>query len=261
MNAITIASVPAKMVGFPVIKIAEVEAKKDNSAQLQEWLECQDFIVSAKAHSAGMLPVNVDSLRHFGVAAQYAFSVAHYNNEMIAKEMAPAFVSIFKASEVLENAAEKVAKKVKPALEQLRAVLIQDKREVMRYMQIIPAAIAAAYVGVSEHALNQWNNYAQVFGASYAGSHCYSLEEAKMIANNRKWIYNTVDSDDFRITAPNDEKSLDEVVMVDCDVASAFTGLTHSELRYQLPRNQLAKRPYRLSDLEKIRVAKLNGTY
>lgn len=259
MSAISIPSVPVKMAGFPVYKKAEPAFESNYSAKLKEWLQCQDFILAAKAHSNGSLPVNADSLRHVGAIEQFAYSRPYVQGLEMPDDMISVFVAIFNDGETLESEAQEMAKKIKPASEQLREVSIHDKREVIRYMQIIPTAIAAAYIGVSEHALNEWNNRRKVFGANYAGGHCYSLEELKMISNNRDWIYNTVDSDDFRITAPDDEKSMDEVVMVDNTVASAFTDLSNVELYQQLPRNQLTKRPYRLSDLEKIRVAKLNG--
>jgi hypothetical protein len=226
--------------------------------QLKQWLECKDFILCAKAHSIGVLPVNADSLRHFKAVAQCAFSVPHYENEKIVSEIAPSIAFVFKASNAMADAAAKVEEKIEPALEQLQVTPLGNKRDVLRHMQIIPTTVAAAYLGVSERSLHAWKKKEAVFGVEYAGSHCYSLEELKMIGNNRFWIYDS-NFEEIRITASDDDKSMDEVVMVDYDVAAAFTDLTYDELHKHLPRNQPYKRPYRLSDLEKIRVAKLNG--
>ncbi len=248
------------MAGFPVINNAKAALTEQFSVTNKEWLECQDFIIASKAHKVGWMPVNVDSLRHFKALAQDAFSVSHYKNDMIIDEIGAARCLIFKAAEIMEVAGEKISTKIKCPLEKLREVPPEDKRKVLRYAQIIPTAIAAAYIGVSDHALKVWSKYLQVFGANYAGGHCYSLVELKMIANNRSWIYCEIEADERRIIASDDEKSLDEVVTLDYDFAAAFTGMTNEELREHLPRNQLSKRPFRLSDLEKVRVAMLNET-
>lgn len=228
---------------------------------LKEWLECQDFILAAKAHQVGLLPVHTDSLLHFPAAAQYAVSIPHHMNELITSEMEPAFRFIFKASDVMKEVAAKICDKINPVLVQLREASLHEKREVLRYAQIIPTAIAAAYVGVSEHALKEWASKNAALGTRYAGARSYSLAELKIIADNRFWIYSEILSCPPRSTTPDDEKSFDEVVMVDYDVAAAFTGLSYNDLLKQVPRNQLYNRPFRMSDLEKIRVAKLNAQH
>lgn len=242
------------------VQTAQTNQVTQYSALLTEWLECQDFILTGKAHQMGTLPVNVNSLRHFPAFAQQAVLMPHWQNQLIAAEMTPSLFSIIKTSEAIEVAAVKVREKVKPVLVQLYQASIHDKREVLRYAQIIPSAIAAAYVGVSEHALKKWASECKVFGNRYAGAHSYSLAELKIIAENRLWIYNEIVFCEERSTAQDDEKSLDEVTMVDYDIAAAFTGLSYQELLKQVPPNQLYNRPYRLSDLEKIRVAKLNAS-
>lgn len=224
-----------------------------------EWLECQDFILSAKAESIGMLPVNVASLRHFKAVSQDAFSVSHFKNKMIFDELAPAYGLMFKGSHAMKVAAQNVIQKIKSPLQQLPETPLANKREVLRYAQIIPSAIAAAYVGVSEHALKKWASMYKVFGKRYAGGYSYSLAELKIIAENRPWIYSEILFSKARSTAPDDEKLLDEVTIVDYDVAAAFTDLSYEEVLKHVPPNQMYNRLFRLSDLEKIRVAKLNA--
>lgn len=246
------------LAGFQHVPTVAALPEKKYSNQLQKWLECQDFILSGKAHSLGMLPVNVNSLRHFDAVAQDAFSLPHYENKMIIDELNPAFISIFKASGTIESAGKKIGEKTETPLAKLRQVSPHDKREVLRYAQIIPTAIAAAYVGVSEHALKEWASRSAVFGRTYAYAHSYSMAELNIIANNRFWIYSEVLNCAPRSTIP-DEKALDEIIMVDYDIAAAFTGLSNADLLKQVPPNQLYNRPFRLSDLEKIRVANLTA--
>jgi hypothetical protein len=259
MSASNIASVPVEMAGFFVTKNAEAAFDTNYAKPLKEWLECQDFILAAKAHQMGMLPVNAATLRHFPIVAQHAVSIPHLENELIFNEIQPALIGIFAAGAAIEDAAVKVSEKIKPVLKQLQDTSIRNKRDVLRYAQIIPTAIAAAYVGVSEHALKEWASLYQVFGSRYAGARSYSLAELNIIAENRFWICSEILACAPRSTTPDDDKVQDEVTMVDYDIAAAFTNLSYSEVVKQLPPNQLYNRPFRLSDLEKIRVAKLNA--
>ncbi|MYN47441.1 hypothetical protein GTP23_20560 [Pseudoduganella sp. FT93W] len=261
MSATIIASTPRKMAAFPATKDINAAVKEQFSVEKKEWLECQDFIIASNAQRIGWLPLNVNSLRHFKAFTCDAIYVTHLRNDMITSEMRAAYSLIHKASHIMKDAGAKICEKIKSPLEMLREAPLEDKREVLRYAQIIPTAIAAAYIGVSEHALSAWYKDLKVFGENYAGSHCYSLEELKMIASNRYWICSEIVPDDRRVTPSDDEKSLDEVVMLDYQFAAAFTDMTHEQMLEYLPRNQLSKRPYRLSDVEKIRIRKLNGTH
>lgn len=206
------------------------------------------------------IPVNVSSLQHCKVSTNSAPQVLGNLNVGMRKLLQRCGEPVFHMSDDLLKLAEMAEASAKPGVEQLSDVSLREKREVLRYMQIIPTSIAAAYLGISETALNEWKGYYEAFGARYAGGHCYSLEELKLIANNRWWFYTCVVAHEIRVTDEGDEKTLDQVVMVDEKLAIALTDMARSELIEIMPRNPLLLRQYRLSDLEKFRIAKLNAT-
>jgi hypothetical protein len=248
------------MTDFSYLRAAAAKPHNKYAAQLQEWLESKDFILGLKGISLGRLPVITGTLRHFKLSVNEVITGQHYANETIREELIKYNTHWSKACGDAAGIAAEVGAKIKPAMAQLVDVPLEHKREVLRYMQIIPTPIAAAYLGVAEHALNESKDCYQTFGDLYAGDHCYSLEELKLIQNNCCWIRTTIAVGSNRATEADDEKSLDQVVMVDEEVAIAFTGMDHNELIEKLPRNPLWQRPYRLSDLEKIRIAKLAAT-
>lgn len=224
---------------------------------LQEWLECQDFILGMKGASIDQKEFRNDSLFNLHGIANI-LSGLPIKNEIVRTGL----LSYLTDSKNLNAAAAKAASFVEqvsnPVIDQLAEMPLEDKRSVLRYAQIIPSPIAAAYIGVSEYALKEWKNRRPVFGAQYAGGHCYSHAEMQIIANNRFWIAGDVNYEQ-RATSRNDEKSLDEILMVDYDIACSFTDPDPIDWLFDVPFSQMQKRPFRLSDLEKIRVAKLNG--
>lgn len=253
-----VASIPAVMAGFPVIKNAEAAFDKQDSAQLKEWLECQDFILVMKAIAVGHTDVRNESLRYLQGIANI-FSGEPIENEIVRVGLSLYIAEPKHPALAGEEVASIMSEMTIPVMEQLTQASLENKRAVLRYAKIIPSPIAAAYIGVSEHALNEWNNCHRLFGERYAGGHAYSLAEIQLIASNRFWMYSEMGADDTRSTESYDAKALDEVVLVDPEVAFAFTDASYGTLAAKLPFNQLIKRPFRLSDLEKIRVAKLNG--
>ncbi|MQA23639.1 hypothetical protein [Rugamonas rivuli] len=260
MNAITIASVPAEMAGFPVIKNAMAVFDNKYNSQLKEWLECQDFMLGMKAISMGGKEFRNESLRNLqGIIAKIN-SGQPIENETVRIGLLSYLAESKKPHAVAAEVASFVEQVTLPVLDQLNETALKDKRHVLGYAQIIPAAIAAAFLGLSEKNLTGWQQCWSIFGKSYAGAHCYSLKELQMIAENRGQIYTGLVADDVRAVATVADTALDEVVMVEEEVAAAFANMSRKEISTQLPRNALMRRPYRLSDLEKIRVSKLNGT-
>lgn len=153
--------------------------------------------------------------------------------------------------------AEAIAADMTPDLVKLLSVPLRDKRDVLRHMQIIPTPIAAAYLGMSEDDLNKSkNNKYFEFGSPYLGNHCYSLEELNLIANNIE-MTEVRDFKRHHLIKDVAHNALDQVVMVDAVTACAFTNMPQEELVAKVPHTALQRRRYRLSDLEKVRIAKL----
>lgn len=162
-------------------------------------------------------------------------------------------------SESALQLAECVEAKTEAAQDQLGAASLDAKREVLRYMKIIPTPIAAAYMGTTEDVLNKLKHReGSLFGADYAGSHCYSMEELNLIVNNPYWLATFYQFDERGQLEQPHVTDLDYVVMVDEQTAAAFTEMTPIDLATHARYTAQSRRPYRLSDLEKIRVAKLN---
>lgn len=228
MTAFTIASAPVEMAGFPVTKNAEAALDTNYATQLKKWLKCQDYILGMQDFSmraTPMLSVEVHRLKTSGAE--------------VAKQL------------IAEG---------EPAIDQLRRAPLEYKRAVLSYMHIIPVSIAAVFLGLSEKNLNDWQQCWSIFGKSYAGAHCYSLNELYVIANNRGQIFTGLVAEEVRDVSTVAHTALDEVVMVEEKVAAALANMSLDEIHDRLPRNALIRRPFRLSDLEKIRVAKLNAT-
>ena len=85
------------------------------------------------------------------------------------------------------------------------------------------------------------------------------MEELNLFARNPHWIAMGLHADDGHDHAITevDVTALDQLVLVDQQVAIAFTNMTHHELIKQVPHTSLARRPYRLADLEKLRIEKM----
>lgn len=201
--------------------------KRQFPQSLQNWLNRQAFALKMQAF--GMYAVPASSAQLCALKQQ----VADVARKLIAED-------------------EKV-------IHQLHNAPLEFKREILCYLQIIPITISAAFLGMSEKNLADWQRYLSNFGQNYAGAHCFSLKELQIIGENRGQIPTGLVADDVRDSSSVADAALDEVIMVEGEVAAAFTSMSSKELRTKLPRNPLMRRPYRLSDLEKIRVAKLNG--
>lgn len=260
MSANTIVSMPAVMAGFPLIKNAEAAFDTNYSAKLKEWLECQDFILAMAGISMGYGDAILKHLRHLTIAVLNAYIATVVRNPKIR-----AFLPDFVNGPIWEEAAMEWATDMKTQVQNaealLQAVSLKEKREVMRYVKIIPTPVAAAYLGITEDMLNDMKASSRfAFGAYYAGGHCYSLEELNLIAQNLQWACSWV-YEKVAAPLPDDSTVLDRVIMVDEYIATALTNTTAVELSKLLSTTEHTRRPYRLSDLEKIRVAKLNSIY
>jgi hypothetical protein len=125
-------------------------------------------------------------------------------------------------------------------------------------MKIITTPVAAAYLGISEHMLNNLKARCdRQFGATYAGGYCYSLEELNMIAQNLGWACDWIYTKE-PVHADVDSTVLDYAIQVDEATAMAITDMTAAELQGLLTQTEHTRRPYRLADLEKVRIAKLS---
>jgi hypothetical protein len=235
------------------------------SPDIQEWTECQDFILAMKGNSLGQLPINMNSLRHFKAEIHDVLTATTKCNNKIEQQLLKFnthWVDVCRKAELMRN--EMAAQTTAPVAK-LKTASLAEKREVMRYMHIIPPAVCAAILGTSEDAVNKMKDSTDstckpILGENYAGSHCYSMEELNLIANNLAWTYAPVYANKHAIVELDDATALDQVVMVDIQTAMAMTDTTAGELTELAPPTLHSRRPYRLADLEKIRVAKLAAT-
>jgi hypothetical protein len=242
-----------------ITPVANAAVNRSFPQALQEWLECQDFMLGMKVISMGRNEFRNESLRNLqGIIAKIN-SGQPIENETVRIGLLSYLAESKKPHAVAAEVASFVEHVTLPVLDQLDETALKYKRHVLGYAQIIPAAIAAAFLGLSEKNLTGWQQCWSIFGKSYAGAHCYSLNELRMIAANRGQIYTGLVADDVRVVATVADTALDEVVMVEEEVAAAFANMSCEEIHTKLPRNALMRRPYRLSDLEKIRFAKLNA--
>lgn len=142
-------------------------------------------------------------------------------------------------------------------VEQLRLASPTDKREVLRAVPLVSAPVAAAYLGITTGAMNEFaHNHFRVIGDSYAGGYCLSIDEIFLIEQNPHWLVGATSSDKvLDLEQAND--AFDRLLYVSTDVACAFTDLPPFELSQAAHRSAQSRRPYRLSDLETIRIAQL----
>jgi hypothetical protein len=144
-------------------------------------------------------------------------------------------------------------------IKELKAANLGDKHNVLQSLPIVSVPVGALYLGVNEADLHRLKyNCNGLFGARYLGRQCYSMEELQLIAQNPTWMH------EYTMAKPQEEIELpklavlNHVTFVDWDIAKAFTNLTDSELSSQTRASYRNRRPYRLADLEKIRIAKLS---
>lgn len=145
----------------------------------------------------------------------------------------------------------------------LKAAPAKEKRKVAEGMAIIPTPAAAAFLGIPEVRLREMK-YKAMFGDIYMGRQCFSMDELALLAINPGWLerfWPSASAD--AIVLPN-PAALDEMTFVDEDFACAYTDLDIYNLAKQVTPSRRRygtyndKHQFRLSDLEKIRVAKLN---
>lgn len=164
------------------------------------------------------------------------------------------------AAEVEKFKAAK-SKELIASAEQLRAASLSDKRAVMRAVHVVGMPIAAAYLGTTTRCLNEFTNeHVRVIGDRYAGGYCLSIDEVFLIEQNKKWLGDSTSAVQVAERDQIKEDVFYHMLFVGADVACAYTDMTLPELSKNVAQGAQSRRPYRLSDLEKIRVAKLNAT-
>jgi len=143
---------------------------------------------------------------------------------------------------------------------QLRKAPLEDKRTYLRAIPVISAPVAAAYLGVTTGAINSFTaEHSRAVGDRYARGYCLSMDEVFLIEKNPQWLVGVVSPKGADEVEAFDNSAFDSLLYVGADLACAFTDMTLSELRKAVKVGPQAMRPFRLSDLEKIRVAKLNA--
>lgn len=165
-----------------------------------------------------------------------------------------------------EATAEMVANVKSPMLlleqkvDELEAATVENKRKVLQTIPIVIVPVAAMYLGVKEAEVHRFKySCKRLFGARYMGRQCYSMEELYLIAKNPEWMWKYTYAEMQAADELPDMTALDDFVFVDEDMACAYTNMSEDELRDSVRRSYRDFGSYRLSDLEKIRVAKLNG--
>lgn len=149
---------------------------------------------------------------------------------------------------------------------QLKSAALKFKRKVVDTMAIIPTPAAAAYLGIPEARLREMK-YNAMFGDVYMGRQCFSMDELALLAMNPGWVkYYTPEASAEQIVLPN-PAALDAMTFVDEELACAYTDLAIYNLAKQAKPSLRRygtyniKHQFRLSDLEKIRVAKLIASH
>lgn len=145
-------------------------------------------------------------------------------------------------------------------VEELQAASLENKREILHAIPVVTMPVSAAFLGVNEANLRSLqHNCNGLFGAQYAGRQCYSAEELILFAKNQNWmsVYTNAEPQEKDELPPL--TMLDHLTFVDDDIAMAFTNLSYRELCNQVRESNRSHLPCRLSDLEKIRIAKLDA--
>ena len=143
---------------------------------------------------------------------------------------------------------------------QLKKAPLEDKRIYLRAVPIISAPVAAAYLGVTTAAVNKFTaNHYHAIGDRYARGYCLSMDEVFLIEQNPQWLAGVQSQNDAGGVDAVEDGVFDCLLFLSEDVACAFTDMKPSELHKAAKAGVQALRPFRLSDLEKIRVAKLSA--
>ena len=150
-------------------------------------------------------------------------------------------------------------------LTELKSAPLSRKRAVAKSMAIIPTAAAATFIGMPETRLREMKDKA-LFGDQYLGRQCFSEDEIVLLALNPGWAEHFVPVASTEEIVLPDSSYLDAMIFVDEDFATAYTDLHIREVLKQVTPTKRRcgtyslRRQIRLSDLEKIRVAKLNAS-
>lgn len=149
---------------------------------------------------------------------------------------------------------------LKSNLDKLGAANTENKRTVLRTIPTIIVPVAAMYLGVPEVDLHRFKYSCKgLFGARYMGRHSYSMDELHLIAQNPEWMTEYTFAKPQTAAELPALTALDDFIFLDEEEACDFTDLSELGLREKVRRSYRNYSPYRLSDLEKIRIAKLNG--
>lgn len=161
----------------------------------------------------------------------------------------------------LRSAKANVAGNLIGSVEQLNAAPLQMKRAVLRSLPIITIPLACAYLGTVASTLHAFSDKTyQLIGGQYAGGYCLSIDELFLIAANPRWIPAITHWHKApQVKCETDDTVFDSLLNVDENIACAFVDMTPTELRQLLRCGPHTRRPYRLLDLEKIRVSKLSA--
>jgi hypothetical protein len=232
-------------------------SKNQMCPELKDWLECKDFILAMQGVDLGTLPVNTSSLRHYDQAINSVFKL--YANSKIEKELKKIVKPWHEACDYALPMVVEIKKQILSGMAQLKKTPLAYKRDVLCHMHTVPTSISAAYLGVTEDDLNALKRHSR-FGEHFHGGHCYSMEELNLMARNMHWLgeraaYAADHDHQIPYVGPD---ALDQVVLVDEDLACAYTDMKPEVLTVQIPHSTLARRRYRLADLEKVRITKLS---
>lgn len=240
--------------------LAQIKERLARPTDLQEFLECLDFILAMICVRMGHSTCNFKSLRHFMISYSNGLFIAHRRNSKILTFLTSAYTpDPFYNLQTASDWAESMQSQIADIKLVLNRAGLADKREVLRYMKIITSPVAAAYLGITEKMLANLKNWESCnLGEQYAGGHCHSLEELNLIAKNLQWVCDWEYTNKPAHTAV-DSSVLDYVIHVDEAIAMAITDTTAAELRGLVSMTENTRRPYRLADLEKVRVAKLHA--
>lgn len=174
------------------------------------------------------------------------------------------FIEVYKAFERMANdiairKAANVSLSMRRHIQRLQEAHLTNKRNVLHTIPVVSTPVAASYLGVPPDALLTSENHCKaVLSLRYIGMTSYSMSDLQLIAENPHWMLPHVPKAQAGL-----QKGLRPVpayqVFVDWEVATAYTDMTLDELNKCVKKSTHPARPYRLSDLEMIRVTKLNG--
>lgn len=129
------------------------------------------------------------------------------------------------------------------------------KRETLNAMAIVPVSVAASYLGVAKHTIYNLPYYAGIPPwDKYLGVQPMSINQIMLLAKNPEFCQRR--HVEIQPQACVDT-ILDHLIMVSEETAQAYINAPYAELLALTKRTYIYRPRFRLSDLEKIRVAKL----